>query len=271
MFKKENYNFNDTIKFNSASFSLNRPLFPDRINNKKERFHVSNFNFTLSELKKQNFEKKEKIEENSFMTFPQKKEEFIDIEVNNDYLLSNSIENDFDFLGKKTKLKEKTIEREDIEENISKLKVLKLIEKYSYQNIFILLYKNFLSKKQSGNDSFYNCNEEINQQIVKLIQEMGLRKVLSIVLSIGKSRGEKIKLCFECEEDDKIDPNEKDCKNNNKSLVNFAKFLEKDDIKDFINKNNLDKEKCDRKNLKEIARSKLIGLLNEYTSRHSNE
>ena len=100
---------------------------------------------------------------------------------------------------------------------------------------------------------------------------MGLRKVLSIVLTIGKSRGEKIKLCFECEEDDKIDPNEKDCKNNNKSLVNFAKFLEKDDIKDFINKNNLDKEKCDRKNLKEIARSKLIGLLNEYTSRHSNE
>ena len=192
-------------------------------------------------------------------------------EVNNDYLLSNNIEDNFEFLGKKTKLEEKVIEREEIEENISKLKVLKLIEKYSYQNIFILLYKNFLSNKQHGNDFNYNSNEEINHQILKLIQEMGISKVLSIVLSIGKSRGEKIKLCFDCKEEDETDSNEKDCENNNKSLVNFAKMLEKEDIKDFINENNLDNEKNDRKNLKEKVRSKLIDLLNEYTSRHNNE
>ena len=271
MYKKENYNFDDTIKFNSASFSLKRPILSDQINNKTERFHVSNFNFTLSDMKKQNFEIKEKIEENSYMKFPEKKEEFIDIEVNNDYLLSNNIEDNFEFLGKKTKLEEKVIEREEIEENISKLKVLKLIEKYSYQNIFVLLYKNFLSNKQNGNDFNYNSNEEINHQILKLIQEMGLSKVLSIVLSIGKSRGEKIKLCFECKEEDETDSNEKDCQNNNKSLVNFAKMLEKEDIKDFINENNLDNVKNDRNNLKEKVRSKLIDLLNEYTSRHNNE
>ena len=270
MYKKENYNFDDTIKFNSASFSLKRPILSDQINNKNERFHVSNFNFTLSDMKKQNFEIKEKIEENSYMKFPEKKEEFIDIEVNNDYLLSNNIEDNFEFLGKKTKLEEKVIEREEIEENISKLKVLKLIEKYSYQNIFILLYKNFLSNK-SGNVNFDNYNEAAIQEILKLIQEMGLNKVLSIILSIGKSRGEKIKLCFECKEEDETDSNEKDCQNNNKSLVNFAKMLEKNDIKDFINKNILDNKKSGRNNLKEIARSKLIDLLNEYTSRHNNE
>jgi hypothetical protein len=270
MFKKKNYNFNDTIKFNSANFSLKRPILSERINNKNERFHVSNFNFALNDMKKQNFEIKEIKEEKTEMKIQEQKEEFIDIEVDNDYLLSNNIENDFEFLGKKTKLKETGIEREEIEENISKLKVLKLIEKYSYQNIFILLYKNFLSNKP-GNVNYDNYNETAKQEILKLIQEIGLNKVLSIILSIGKSRGDKIKLCFECKEDDKADSNEKDCQNNNKSLVNFAKMLEKEDIKDFINENNLDNEKNDRKNLKEKVRSKLIDLLNEYTSRHKNE
>ena len=270
MDKKENYNFEDNIKFNSANFSLNRPILSDRINNKIERFHVSNFNFTLSDVKKRNFEEKEKIEEKIFTNITEKDDTFIEIEVDNDYLLSNNIEDEFEFLGKKTKLNEAVIKREEIEENISKLKVLKLIEKYSYQNIFILLYKNFLSNKP-GNVNYDNYNEAAKQEILKLIQEIGLNKVLSIILIIGKSRGEKIKLCFECKEDDKADSNEKDCQNNNKSLVNFAKMLEKDDIKDFINKNNLDNKKNGSNNLKEIARSKLIDLLNEYTSRHNNE
>ena len=229
-------------------------------------------------MKDENFEEKEKEKEEekkkeeAFMKIPEKKEEFIDIEVNNDYLLSNNNENDIKFLGKKTKL-EAVQEKDEIEENISKLKVLKLIDSYSYQTIFILLYKNFLSNKPEK-DSLNNYNETANQQILKLVQEMGLNKVLSFVLTIGKSRGEKIKLCFECKEDDEVDTNEneneKDLIDKNKSLINFAKMLENDDIKEIINKNRLDNEKNDN-NLKEIARSKLIKFLNDYSSRYNNE
>jgi len=280
MNKTENYNFNEPIKFNSANFSFNIPIFSKRINTKNERYHISNFNFILNDMKEEKLEEKEKekeeekIKEEAYMKIPEKKEEFIDIEVNNDYLYSNSFENDIKFLGKKTKL-ETVQEKDEIEENISKLKVLKLIDNYSYQTVFILLYKNFLSNKPEK-DSLNNYNETANQQILKLVQEMGLNKVLSIVLTIGKSRGEKIKLCFECKEDDEVDTNEneneneKDLIDKNKSLINFAKMLENDDIKEIINKNRLDNEKNDN-NLKEIARSKLIKFLNDYSSRYNNE
>jgi len=278
MDKTENYNFNEPYKFNSANISFKIPIFSERINTKNERYHVSNFNFILNDMKDENFEEKEKEKEEekkkeeAFMKIPEKKEEFIDIEVNNDYLLSNNNENDIKFLGKKTKL-EAVQEKDEIEENISKLKVLKLIDSYSYQTIFILLYKNFLSNKPEK-DSLNNYNETANQQILKLVQEMGLNKVLSFVLTIGKSRGEKIKLCFECKEDDEVDTNEneneKDLIDKNKSLINFAKMLENDDIKEIINKNRLDNEKNDN-NLKEIARSKLIKFLNDYSSRYNNE
>jgi len=278
MDKTENYNFNEPYKFNSANISFKIPIFSERINTKNERYHVSNFNFILNDMKDENFEEKEKEKEEekkkeeAFMQIPEKKEEFIDIEVNNDYLLSNNNENDIKFLGKKTKL-EAVQEKDEIEENISKLKVLKLIDSYSYQTIFILLYKNFLSNKPEK-DSLNNYNETANQQILKLVQEMGLNKVLSFVLTIGKSRGEKIKLCFECKEDDEVDTNEneneKDLIDKNKSLINFAKMLENDDIKEIINKNRLDNEKNDN-NLKEIARSKLIKFLNDYSSRYNNE
>jgi len=279
MDKTENYNFNEPYKFNSANISFKIPIFSERINTKNERYHVSNFNFILKEMKDENFEEKEKEKEEekkkeeAFMQIPEKKEEFIDIEVNNDYLLSNNNENDIKFLGKKTKL-EAVQEKDEIEENISKLKVLKLIDSYSYQTIFILLYKNFLSNKPEK-DSLNNYNETANQQILKLVQEMGLNKVLSFVLTIGKSRGEKIKLCFECKEDDEVDTNEneneKDLQDDNKSLINFAKMLENDDIKEIINKNRLDNENKDKNNLKEIARSKLIKFLNDYSSRYNNE
>lgn len=273
MDKIENYNCNEPIKFNSVNFSFKRPIFSDKINTKNKRYHVSNFNFFLNDMKEENIE--EKIKEKSDMKIPEKKEEFIDIEVNNDYLLSNNNENDIEFLGKKTKL-ETVQEKDEIEENISKLKVLKLIDNYSYQTIFILLYKNFLSNKPEQ-DNFYKNNETANKQILKLVQEIGLNKVLSIVLTIGKSREEKIKLCFECKEDDEADTNEnendneKDLQNNNKSLINFAKMLENDDIKEIINKNRLDNENKDKNNLKEIARSKLIKFLNDYSSRYNNE
>ena len=279
MDKTENYNFNEPYKFNSANISFKIPIFSERINTKNERYHVSNFNFILNDMKDENFEEKEKEKEEekkkeeAFMQIPEKKEEFIDIEVNNDYLLSNNNENDIKFLGKKTKL-EAVQEKDEIEENISKLKVLKLIDSYSYQTIFILLYKNFLSNKPEK-DSLNNYNETANQQILKLVQEMGLNKVLSFVLTIGKSRGEKIKLCFECKEDDEVDTNEneneKDLQDDNKSLINFAKMLENDDIKEIINKNRLDNENKDKNNLKEIARSKLIKFLNDYSSRYNNE
>jgi len=281
MDKIENYNCNEPIKFNSVNFSFKRPIFSEKINTKNERYHVSNFNFILNDMKEENIEEKEKkeekIKEKTCMKIPEKKEEFIDIEVNNDYLLSNNNENDIEFLGKKTKL-ETVQEKDEIEENISKLKILKLIDNYSYQTIFILLYKNFLSNKPEQ-DNFYKNNETVNQQILKLVQEMGLNKLLSIVLTIGKSRGEKIKLCFECKEDDETDTNEndndndneKDLQDNNKSLINFAKMLENDDIKEIVNKNRLDNENKDKNNLKEIARSKLIKFLNDYSSRYNNE
>ena len=270
MIKKENYNFYDNIKLNSAGFSINRPILSDKINKTIKKFHVSNFNFILNDMKEENFKEKEEPKKNAYMNIPEKKENFIEFEADDDYLLSDNIENEYEFLGRKTKMKETIIEKDEIKESISKLKLLKIIEKYSYQNIFILLYKNFLSNK-SGNDNYYNYNGAINQQILELIEELGLNKLLKMILSIGNERGEKIKLCFDCKEGDKTDSNNQDFQNNNKCLFNLAKSLEQDDIKEIINKNTIDNENYDKKNLKEKARSKLIGLLNEYTSRHNHE
>jgi len=122
----------------------------------------------------------------------------------------------------------------------AKLKVLRLIEKYSYQFIFNFLLKYF---SQNYIDNYINLlyYKDINEDIIELIKEVGIQKLLSILLLIGNLRGEQINYIINQKKVNKELDNKKDNDNNIINLEeNNIEII--DDIDDDNNNFELEKE-----------------------------
>ena len=196
------------------------------------------------------------------------------IKILNEDIRDNSADNIY--LGKKIKKSDEKVDFgtqtydydtifNNKEINKSKVIILKLIEKYSYQFIFNLFLK-FCSINMPEIDNEYD--KEVDIQILKLIKELGIEKVMKIILSIGNSREEYIK--YYLNENDSIKVKEDQLydndinnnvynlneyneniieDNNNNNIIDLSDDEEidnKKDIKD--NDNNIDNKDIDKDN-----------------------
>ena len=137
-----------------------------------------------------------------------------------------------------------------------KIIILKLIEKYSYQFIFHLFLKYCSSNIP---EIEYEYDKEVDFQILQLIKELGIEKVMKIILSVGNSREEYIK--YYTNENDTIEVKEDqlyDNDNDNDVSKNNNIYNLNEDNENIIENNNdiidlSDDEEIDnKKHMKDI-------------------
>ena len=264
--------------YNSPQKIFNKkPEINERAQKKMKNYKISSFNFILDEKKDDIIIKEinEKEKERELYTTEKdrnivkhiyqkgnKKEEMW-VMYDDDLMKNEEKPNENILLNKKTKnrcmeIGTQTEETEEIQNSYkndkknemkAKLKMLRLIEKYSYQFIFNFLLKYF---SQNYIDNYINflSYKDINEEIIELIKEVGIQKLLSILLFIGNSRGEQINFYINQKKDDKneeivlLDNKEDKLKGDNNNIIN----LEENNI-EIIDDNNfeLEKEEEDRK------------------------
>ena len=198
--------------------------------NKKEEMWVLYDDDIIKNEEKEKEKEKEKVNENTLLN---KKTKTMEIGTQTEEI-KNSNSNNNSKNDKKNEMK-------------AKLKILRLIEKYSYQFIF-----NFLLKYCSQNyiDNYINFlyYKDINEEIIELIKEVGIQKILSILLLIGNLRGEQINYIINQKKGNKDDNKNEEImildnkKDNNNNIIN----LEENNIEiidDMDDNNNFEIEK----------------------------
>jgi len=201
----------DKIFRNQLFLLSNRtPSLSQRVTQKMKNYKISSFNFILDEVKNDTIKVIEEISINGedkknqelSTSETDKYDKYIEIE-------RNEFNDTYDYIGKKRMIEIGT-QTEEMDNNkkinISKMKIMKLIDKYSYKYVFNLLLKN--CGNSVNNELENNSNKDANQQMVKLIKNFGIQNVMSNIILIGNSRGEQIdfnnKKEYELEKEKKV-------------------------------------------------------------------
>ena len=217
----ENEKNKDQKKSNNSENFIIIPLKESPKINNKYSSYIPQFNdFSLDKTNKQNLNFEYNNNIHSSKKYKKNKEisqkyENIDIECEgfenfneynsrkyNDLIILNEDKNDNlnnnnNFLGKKIKFEKnsqkpnnyiKTEEFIDINNNgklnVQKYMISKLIEKYSYTNIFNLFIKQYAKNIPEFNK---NYDKEIDNILNVLIKELGIEKIMRILLSFSNS------------------------------------------------------------------------------------
>ena len=203
--------------------------------------------FEEKEISEQIKEKDKMQEIPGQLTDKEKKEENKENEINNENekdIGDKKLEKENEFLGRK---REEPLEQDNQSETASKkqemqeLKLLELVQTYSYGYIFNIILKNCLiydDENENENDS------DVNAIVRNLIREASYQRVMSIILAIGSLLGEQIMF---------VNKN-----TNNNELLNLKEEEQNDNDNDnlinteYINEDNNNDSNSNKENQNEI-------------------